>query len=61
MVTIGIDQSLSNNSMYEHICLENIKKLYTSAGKFYDQQQFKAIIESQMISTPETFTDNSSM
>ena len=46
MVTIGIDQSLSNNSMYEHICLESIKKLYTSAGEFDDQQQFKAIIES---------------
>ena len=27
--TIGIDQSLSNNAIYEHKCLENIKKLYT--------------------------------
>ena len=26
--TIDIDQSLSNNSIYEHKCLENIKKLY---------------------------------
>ena len=26
--TIGIDPSLSNNTMYEHKCLENIKKLY---------------------------------
>ena len=31
--TIGIDQSLSNNSLYEHKCLENIKKLYKHAGK----------------------------
>ena len=26
--TIGIDQSLSNNAIHEHKCLENIKKLY---------------------------------
>ena len=25
--TIGIDQSLSNNAIYEHKCLENIKKI----------------------------------
>ena len=30
MVTIGIDQSLSKSAMQEHICLENIKKLYKS-------------------------------
>ena len=27
--TIGIDQLLSNNALYEHKCLENIKK-YTN-------------------------------
>ena len=26
--TIGIDQSLSDNDLHEHKCLENIKKLY---------------------------------
>ena len=26
--TIGIHPSLSNNAVYEHKCLENIKKLY---------------------------------
>ena len=31
--TIGIDQSLSNNSIYEHIFLENINELYKRAGK----------------------------
>ena len=31
--TIGIDQSLSNNDLYEHRCLENINKLYKHAGK----------------------------
>ena len=44
MVTIGVYQSFSNCEMCEHICLEKVKKLYNSAGKFYDQQQDKAII-----------------
>ena len=38
MVTIGVDQSLSNSTIYEHRCLENIKKLYKSVRKFDDQQ-----------------------
>ena len=42
--TIGIDQSLSKNSIYEHKCLENIKTLYKKAGNWDDQQQFKNII-----------------
>ena len=33
MATIGVDQSLSNSEIYEHRCLENIKKLYKYAGK----------------------------
>ena len=49
---IGIDPSLSNNNIYEHKCLENIKKLYKQAGKCDDQQQFKDIIEAAMVSTP---------
>ena len=32
MVTIGVDKSLSNSSLYEHRCLENIKNSYQSAG-----------------------------
>ena len=31
--------------MYEHRCLENIKKLYKTAVKYDDQQQYKDIIE----------------
>ena len=42
--TIGIDQSLSKTSIYEHKCLENIKKVYKQAGKFDYQQQFKSIL-----------------
>ena len=47
--------------MYKHIFLENIKKVYKSAVKFDDQQQYKAIIEAEMVSDPEVFTDNSPM
>ena len=40
MVTIGVDQSLIKSSMYEHIRLENIYKLYNYDGiSNYQQQQ----------------------
>ena len=57
--TIGIYPSLSNNAIYNHKCLEIIKKLYKQSGKCDDQQQFKDILEADMVSTPEGFTDNS--
>ena len=57
--TIGIDQSLSNNDVYEHKFLENIKKYYKQAGKCDDQQKFKDILEAAMVSNPEGFTNNS--
>ena len=57
--TIGIDLSLSNNAIYEHKCLESIKKIYKQAGKCNNQQKFKYIIEAAMVSTPEGFTNNS--
>ena len=47
--------------MYEHICMENIKKLYTSSGKCNDQLQFKAVIEVSIVSTTKIFIDNSKM
>ena len=56
--TIGIDQSLSNNAIYEHKCLQNTKKLYKQAGKCDDKQQFKDIFEADMVSTPEIFTND---
>ena len=59
--TIGIDQSLSKNALYEHKCLQNINKLYTHDGKWDDQQQFKDIIEDAMVSTTEGFIDNSTI
>ena len=61
MVTIVVYQSLSNSAMYEHRCLENINMLYKSSGKFDDHQQYKSIIGSEMVSTPEGFTYNSPM
>ena len=57
--TIGIDQSLRNNALFEHKCLQNINKLYKHAGNCDDQQQFKDILEAAMAYTPERFTDNS--
>ena len=50
--TIGIDQYLRNNALYEHKCLQNIKKSYKHAGKCDNQQKFKHIIEAAMVSTP---------
>ena len=47
--------------MYEHRCQEIFKKLYMSASKFEDQRQYKVILEVAIVSTPELFTDNSTM
>ena len=44
--------------MYEHVFLENIKKLYKYYGKCDDKKQYKAIIEAEMVSTPWGFNDN---
>ena len=57
--TMGTDQYLRNNSIYEHKCIESIKNLYKQAGKCEDQIKFKDIIEAAMVSTPEEFTNNS--
>ena len=55
--TLRIDPSLRKNAIYEHKCLENIKKIYKQAGKCDDQQQFKDILEAAMVSTLEILTD----
>ena len=57
--TIGIYQSLINDTLYEHKCLQNINKLYKHDGKCDDQKQFKDIHEAAMVSTLQGFTDNS--
>ena len=59
MVTIVVDQSLSNIAMYENSCLENIKKLYITTGKYDGKQQYKTIIEAEMVWTADGFTNNS--
>ena len=57
--TIGIHSSLSNNAMYEHKCLQNIKKIYKQAGKCDGKQQFKDILEADMVSTHKGLNNNS--
>ena len=59
MVTVGIYIFLVNSVFYDNICLKIIKKLYKSSGKFDDQKQYKAIIESAMVSNNEALTANS--
>ena len=61
MVTIGVYQQSSNSALYDHICLENIKKLYKSSGRCNNQQQYEDIIEAVMVYTPEGLADNSPM
>ena len=57
MDNIGVDQSLSNSALYENRCLENINKLCKSSAKFHDQQQYKAILEELIVSTPGKFIE----
>ena len=38
--------------------MNNIKKIYQHAGKCDDQKNLKDIIEADILSTPEGFTDN---
>ena len=59
MVTFLIYQFFSNSALYKHKGLEIINRLYTSDGKVYSKHQHKSILESEMASTPEGFTDNS--
>ena len=54
--TIGVEQSSSNSSLYEHRCMGKIKKLYKYAVKCDDQQQYQAILEAAMVSIHEQFT-----
>ena len=58
--TIGIEPTLINNAIYEQKCLEKQKK-YKQAGKCYNQQQFKYILEAAMVFTPEGLANNSTI
>ena len=59
MKTIGINQSSSTRSSFEHKCINNIKKIYQPAGKCDDQQNLKDILDAAILSNPEGVTDNS--
>ena len=57
MEIIGINKSLSNSALFEHTCLQNIKKLYKYARKCDNQKKFKDIIEAAMVSNSLGFTN----
>ena len=59
MKTIGIDQSSFIGSSFEHICMDNIKKIYQHAGKCDDKKTLKDIIDAAILSAPEGVTYNS--
>ena len=59
MKTIGIDRSSFNMSTFEHRFINNIKKIYQHAGNCDYQQNLKDILDVDVLSTPEGFTDNS--
>ena len=61
MVTIGVYQLLNKIALYEHICLENINKLYKYSGKYDDKQHYNTILRSGMVSITEGFIDRSPM
>ena len=58
MKTIAIDQSSFTRSYFEHICMNNIKKIYQHAGKYGDQQNLKDVLGAALLSTPEGVIDN---
>ena len=59
MVTIGVEQLLSNSALDEMFFLENIRKLLKYAGRCDNKQHYEAIIEAAMVSTAEVITGNS--
>ena len=59
MKTISIDKSSFTRSSFEHICMNNIKKIYQHAGKCDAQQNLKDNIYAGILSTPEGVTDHS--
>ena len=56
MKNIGIDQSLCNRSSFEHNFVNNIKKIYQHAGKYYYQQKLKDFLDAVIVSAPEEVT-----
>ena len=57
MVTIGVEQQLSDNDWYKHICLEKNKKLYKPSNKCDVQYKYKAILEAEIVSITKGFTE----
>ena len=61
IVTIVVDQSISNKDLYEHICMEKIKKVYKFSGKCDNQQKYKAIIEVALVYNTQGLMGNIQM
>ena len=55
IVTIGLDRSLSNSDFSEDTCFDNIKKFKKYSIKCDNQQQYKSILEVDMLYTPKVF------
>ena len=47
MVTIGVDQYLSNSAMHQHKCLENIKNVYKSTGNVMTNNSKSPLLKQQ--------------
>ena len=61
IIAIVLGQLLRNITLYEHIYLENIKKLFKSTGKCDNRSQYKAMIEADILSTTEGLNGNITM
>ena len=59
MKTISIDKTSFTRFSFEHICMNNIKKIYQHAGKCDAQQNLNNIIDAVILSTTEGVTDHS--
>ena len=51
-VTISVENFPSNSDLYEHIWQGKIIKLYKSAGKCENQQQYKTILGAYIVYIP---------
>ena len=56
MKTIGIEQSFSKRSSFEHKCLNNIKEIYQHSGKCDNRKNLRDILDAAMMSNPEGVT-----
>ena len=61
MFKAGVYQWISISALYEHILMGNVGKLYKYYIKCDNQHQYKALIESDMVSTHKVLIYNNTM